>query len=118
MIVQIIFSQAFVRCVTQNELTLMLLVANLANTKRCKKPDKLLKPWQMGTHLSVLGESFSNEYQDARVSMFFQESCIRLLLMKVVSALEGFRIKILLLNISICMVAGPTPEPDSDSPHS
>ena len=30
--------------------TLMLLVDNLANTKWCKKPEKWLKPWQMGTH--------------------------------------------------------------------
>ena len=29
---------------------LMLVVANLANTKWCKKPEKWLKPWQMGTH--------------------------------------------------------------------
>ena len=39
-------------------LTLMLPVTNLANAKRCEKPGKLLKPWQMGTHLRVLGESF------------------------------------------------------------
>ena len=39
-------------------LTLMLLVANLANSKWCKKKiEKWLKPWQMGTHLRVLGES-------------------------------------------------------------
>ena len=34
----------------------MLLVANLANTKWCRKPKKWLKPWHMGTHLRVLGE--------------------------------------------------------------
>ena len=39
-------------------LTLMLLVANLANTKWCKKTWKCLKPLQMGTHLKVLSESF------------------------------------------------------------
>ena len=37
----------------------MLLVANLANTKVCKKPEKLLKPWQMGTHLRELSKSYS-----------------------------------------------------------
>ena len=31
----------------------------------------------------------SNEYQDDRVSMVFQESCILVLWMKLVSALEG-----------------------------
>ena len=35
-------------------LTIMLLLANLVNTKRCKKPEKWLKPWHMGTHLIVL----------------------------------------------------------------
>ena len=39
-------------------LTLMLLVANSTNTKWCEKPEKSLKPWQMGTHLRVLSESF------------------------------------------------------------
>ena len=39
-------------------LSLMLLVANLTITKRCKKPEKWLKPWQMGTHLTVLNESY------------------------------------------------------------
>ena len=39
-------------------LTLMLLVANLANTKVCKKAEILLKPWHMGSHLRVLSNSF------------------------------------------------------------
>ena len=40
-------------------LTLMQLVADLANTKSCKKNfKKLLKPWQMGTHLRELSESY------------------------------------------------------------
>ena len=43
---------------TSVKLTLMLLVANLANRKWCKKPYKWLKPWQMGTHLRVLSESY------------------------------------------------------------
>ena len=38
-------------------LTLMLLVANFSNTQWCKKPEKWLKPWHMGTHLRVLSES-------------------------------------------------------------
>ena len=36
----------------------MLLVTNLTNTNRCKKPEKWLKPWHMGTHLRVLSESY------------------------------------------------------------
>ena len=39
-------------------LTLMLLVANSANTKLCKKPEKWVKLLQMGTHMKVLSESF------------------------------------------------------------
>ena len=41
-----------------NPLTLMLLVTNLANTKLCNNPEKLLKPWHMGTHLRVLSQSY------------------------------------------------------------
>ena len=52
-------------------LALMLLVANLANTKRCKKPEKLLKPWQMGTHLRV-GESFQMNTKTTGFQCFFK----------------------------------------------
>ena len=69
-------------------LTLMLLVANLANTKRCKKNEKLLKPWQMSTHLRVLGESFQMNTKTTGFQWFFQKSCILVLWTKIVSALE------------------------------
>ena len=36
----------------------MLLVATLANAQWCWNPAKWLKPWQMGTHLRVLSESY------------------------------------------------------------
>ena len=39
-------------------LTLMLLVANLANRKSCNKPEEWLKPWLIDTNLIVLSESF------------------------------------------------------------
>ena len=39
-------------------LTLMLLVANLANTKLCKNPGKSLKSWHVGTHLRALLECY------------------------------------------------------------
>ena len=39
-------------------LTLMLLVANLAITKVCKKNDKCLKPWHMGTHLRLIRKRY------------------------------------------------------------
>ena len=36
----------------------MLLVANLANAKRCKKPGYWLIPLHMGTHLRVRSEGY------------------------------------------------------------
>ena len=33
-------------------------MANLANTKWCKIPEKWLKPWHMGAHLRLLSESY------------------------------------------------------------
>ena len=36
-----------------NGLTLILPVVNLANTKWCKKAEKLLKSWHVGTYLRV-----------------------------------------------------------------
>ena len=36
----------------------MLLAANVANEKWCKKPEKLLKPWHMGYHLRVLNAGY------------------------------------------------------------
>ena len=39
-------------------LTPMLLVANLTNTKRCKKRKKGLQPWHMGAHLRVLSQGY------------------------------------------------------------
>ena len=37
-------------------LVTVVLVANFAKTKLCKKLEKLLKPWHMGTHLRVLSD--------------------------------------------------------------
>ena len=70
-------------------LTLMLLVANLANTKGCKKPEKITETLANGYSSESTRRELSNEYQDDRVSMFFQESCILVLWTKLVSALEG-----------------------------
>ena len=39
-------------------LTFMLLAANFANTKLCRKYFNWLKPWQMGTHLKEFSKSF------------------------------------------------------------
>ena len=51
-------------------LTPMLLLANFANTKWCKKPEKWLKPWQMGAHLRVLSESYPMNTNMTRLRRF------------------------------------------------
>ena len=68
--------------------TLILLVANLTNTKWCKKPEKWLKPLHMGTCLTVLGKSYPmNTYMTGFGC--FSNLCVLVLSMKVASALEG-----------------------------
>ena len=69
----------------------MLLVANLANTKKCKKPRKITETLANGYSSESTRRELSNEYQDDRGSMVFQEYCILVLWTKVVSALEGLR---------------------------
>ena len=72
---QIPISQAKVSEVTKLPvmlLTFMLLVDNFANTKWCKNPEKWLKPWQMGTHLRVLGESFQMNTKTTGFQWFFK----------------------------------------------
>ena len=60
------------------DLTLMLLVADLANTKWCKNPEKWLKLWHMGTHLKALSESYpmnTNMIGFKCFSKFFESLC-------------------------------------------
>ena len=68
-------------------LTLMLLVANLVKTKFCKRPEKWLKPWHMGTHLLSAQKELSSEYQQDRVQMILKNHCVL-----VAAALEGLNI--------------------------
>ena len=67
-------------------INLVVLVANLAKTKWCKKPEKWLKPWQMGTHLRVLSKSFP---MNTNMAVFRRFSEIFVLWTKLASALEG-----------------------------
>ena len=53
-----------------NGLTIMLVVANLVNTKWCIKPYKWLKLWQMGTHLKELIESYPVDTNKTRFTWF------------------------------------------------
>ena len=71
-------------------LTLMLQVANLADTKSCKKPEKWPKLLQMGTHLRVLSESYPMSTNMTGFEYFFEflkKNCVLVLWMKVASGL-------------------------------
>ena len=72
--------------VVYNPLTLMLLVAKLANTNLCKNPEKSLKPWHIGTHIKGLSESYPMSTNMAGFRWF---SKIFGFWMKVALALEG-----------------------------
>ena len=54
-----------------------------------QKPPKITETLANGYSSESTRHKLSNEYQDDRVSMFFQEYCILVLRMKVFSALEG-----------------------------
>ena len=53
--------------VSRNMLTLVLLVANLANTKMMKKPEKWLETLAYGYSSESTQRALSNEYQHDRV---------------------------------------------------
>ena len=63
----------------------MLLVSNLANTKWCKKPEKWLKPWHLGSHMRVLEESYPINTKMTG----FKILCFLVHWTKVASAMEG-----------------------------
>ena len=50
-----------VKCTKDSHYNLLtrLVVAYMANTKLCKKPKRLLKPWHMSTHLRVLSKIYT-----------------------------------------------------------
>ena len=85
------------------DLSLMLLVANLANTKWWKTPDKWLNPWHMGTHLKVLSESYPMNTSMTGLRWFsevFRNLCILALWTKVASTLEGLTLMLLVANLA------------------
>ena len=69
----------------------MLLVANLANTKLCKKKQKITETLANGYSFDSTERELSNEYRQDRVSMVFINLSILVLWTKVASALEGLR---------------------------
>ena len=73
-----------------------------------QKTRKITETLANGYSSESTRRELSNEYQDDRVSMFFQESCIFVLWTKVVSALKGLNIRLenLLLLCSLLEVDG------------
>ena len=67
----------------------MLLMANLAYTKRCKKNSKITETLANGYSSESTQRELSNEYQHGRVLMVFKDFGILVLWMRVASALEG-----------------------------
>ena len=67
----------------------MLLVANLGDTKLCKKPREMTETLSNGYSSESTPRELSNEYQNDRVWMIFKNLCVLVLWMKVASALEG-----------------------------
>ena len=65
-------------------LTFMLWVSNFACTEWCKRAEKWLKPWHMGTDLRVLSESYP-----MNTNMTGFNLCVLVLWTKVDSTLEG-----------------------------
>ena len=72
-------------------LTLKLLVANLANTKWGKIPEKKTEPLANGYSFESAPRELSNEYQHDRVWMVFKNICICVLWTKVALAFEGLK---------------------------
>ena len=70
-------------------LTLMVLLANLANTKCCKKSEKRPKPCHMGTHLRVLSKSYLMNTNMA-VFRWFRKLCVLVLWTKKKFLTESF----------------------------
>ena len=73
----------------QTTLALMLLLANLANTKWCKNPKKMTETLAHGYSSESTQWELSNGYQHDRVEKVFINLCVLVLRIKVASALEG-----------------------------
>ena len=61
-----------------------------------QKPEKLLKPWHMGTHPRVLSKGFSMN-TNMRGFVVFKNLCVLIFWTKVTSALENLILDVLIL---------------------
>ena len=71
-------------------LSLRLLVANLANTKCCKKLKRMTQTLVNGYSSDSTQQELSNENQHDRIQMVIHNFCILVLWTKVAWALEGW----------------------------
>ena len=67
----------------------MLLVTNLANTKRCERIRKMTETLAYGYSSDSTQWELSNEYQNERVKMVFKNVRVLVLWTKVALPLEG-----------------------------
>ena len=89
-------------------LIFMLLVANQANTKWCKEPEKWLKPWHMGTHLRVLSESYPVNTNITRFRWFSTiVGFLTVLWTKEASAMEGLMEIWMIMRLILSLRAPP-----------
>ena len=67
----------------------MLLTANLADTKWCKKTEGMTETLEHGYSSESTRREVSNKYQHDKVLIVFKNLCVIVLWTKVASALEG-----------------------------
>ena len=67
----------------------MLMVANFANTKRCKKAERNTETLAHGYSVESTQREISNNYEHDRFKMVIRNLCIPVIWTKVASALEG-----------------------------
>ena len=65
----------------------MLLVANLANTKVCKKTERMTETLSNGYSSESISRELSNEYQHDQGGMAFENLCVLVLRTTVLLAL-------------------------------
>ena len=93
-----IYSKMLRDCVSF-DLTLMLLVANLANTKRCKILRKMSETLAHGYSSESTQRKLCHEYQHDSVQMIFKNGCLLVHLTKVASAFEWLKEPALLFSM-------------------
>ena len=94
-------------CIRDLLLTLLLLVANLASIRVCKKTEKIKwqTHWHMGTHPRVLSKSYPIKPNMTGFRWFVKNICFPELWTKVASALKRFNMCIICICHSYSLLA-------------